>query len=54
MALADSVQEAEFLKQLCVDLYIIQNNDGVLLKTDNQGAINLAKKPYVPQEIKTC
>ena len=45
MALTDAVQEAKFLKQLCVDLGIVQVSFSVILNVDNQGAINLAKNP---------
>ena len=43
MALTDAVQEAKSLKQLCVDLNIVQVSYSVLVNGDNQGAINLAK-----------
>ncbi|CAB3995426.1 Hypothetical predicted protein [Paramuricea clavata] len=46
MALTDAVQEAKFLKQLCVDLNIVQVNG------DNQGAINLAKNPMYHKRLK--
>ena len=45
MALTESVQEAKFLKQLCVDLKVVQVSYRVVINVDNQGAINLAKKP---------
>ena len=45
MALTESVQEAKFLKQLCVDLKVVQVSYRVVINVDNQGAINLAKNP---------
>jgi hypothetical protein len=38
IALAETVQESKFLKQLCIDL-------GILQASNNQGAIKLAKNP---------
>ena len=44
-ALAETVQEGKFLKQLCVDLGIIAVSKSILANADNQGAIKLAKNP---------
>lgn len=44
-ALAETVQEGKFLKQLCVDLGIIAVSKSILVNADNQGAIKLAKNP---------
>ena len=52
MALTDAVQEAKFLKQLCVDLNIVQVSYSVLVNGDNQGAINLAKNPMYHKRSK--
>ncbi len=52
MALTDAVQEAKFLKQLCVDLGIVQVSFSVILNVDNQGAINLAKNPMYHKRSK--
>ncbi|CAB3996098.1 Retrovirus-related Pol poly from transposon TNT 1-94 [Paramuricea clavata] len=52
MALTDAVQEAKFLKQLCVDLHIVQVSYSVLVNGDNQGAINLAKNPMYHKRSK--
>ncbi|CAB4009117.1 Hypothetical predicted protein, partial [Paramuricea clavata] len=52
MALTDAVQEAKFLKQLCVDLNIVQVSHSVLVNGDNQGAINLAKNPMYHKRSK--
>ena len=45
IALAETVQEGKFLKQLCVDLGILQVSNSILINADNQGAIKLAKNP---------
>ena len=45
MALTEAVQEAKFLKQLCVDLNVAQVRYRVVINVDNQDAINLAKNP---------
>ena len=50
IALANAVQEAKFLKQLCNDMNIMVEN--VLMNVDNQGAINLAKNPVNHQRSK--
>ena len=52
MALTDAVQEAKFLKQLCVDLGIVQVSFSVILNVDNQGAINLARNPMYHKRSK--
>ena len=52
MALTDAVQEAKFLKQLCVDLNIVKVSYSVLVNGDNQGAINLAKNPMYHKRSK--
>ena len=52
MALTDAVQEAKFLKQLCVDLNIVQVSYSDLVNGDNQGAINLAKNPMYHKRSK--
>ena len=44
-ALAETIQEGKFLKQLCVDLGIIEVSKSILVNADNQGAIKLAKNP---------
>ena len=44
-ALAETVQEGKFLKQLCVDLGILQVSNSILINADNQSAIKLAKNP---------
>ena len=43
IALAETVQEGKFFKQLCVDLGILQVSNSILINADNQGAIKLAK-----------
>ena len=50
ISLANAVQEAKFLKQLCKDMNIV--SDDVLINVDNQGAINLAKNPVNHQQSK--
>ena len=50
ISLANAVQEAKFLKQLCNDMNIV--SDDVLINVDNQGAINLAKNPVNHQRSK--
>ena len=50
ISLANAVQEAKFLKQLCKDMNIV--SDDVLINVDNQGAINLAKNPVNHQRSK--
>ena len=45
IALAETVQEGKILKQLCVDLGILQVSNSILINVDNQGAIKLAKNP---------
>ena len=44
-ALAETIQEGKFLKQLCVDLGIIEVSKSIVVNADNQGAIKLAKNP---------
>ena len=50
ISLSNAVQEAKFLKQLCSDMNVLIDN--VLIKVDNQGAINLAKNPVNHQRSK--
>lgn len=50
ISLANAAQEAKFLKQLCSDMNVVIDN--VLIKVDNQGAINLAKNPVNHQRSK--
>lgn len=45
MALANAVQEAKFLRQLCVDMRVGEVDSDVLMHIDNQEAMNLAKNP---------
>ena len=52
MALTEAVQEAKFLKQLCVDLNVVQVSYRVVVNVDNQGAINLAKNPMYHKRSK--
>ena len=49
-SLANAVQEAKFLKQLCNDMNITIEN--FVLNVDNQGAINVAKNPVNHQRSK--
>ena len=44
-ALAETIQEGKFLKQLCVDLGIIEVSKSILVNAGNQGTIKLAKNP---------
>ena len=50
ISLANAVQEAKFLKQLCNDMNITIEN--FVMNVDNQGAINLAKNPVNHQRSK--
>ena len=50
ISLANAVQEAKFLQQLCNDMDILIEN--VLNKVDNQGASKLAKNPINHQRSK--
>ena len=50
ISLANAVQEAKFLKQLCNDMNIAIKN--FVMNVDNQGAINLAKNPVNHQRSK--
>ena len=50
ISLANAVQEAKFLKQLCQDMNIVIKD--VVINVDNQGAINLAKNPVNHQRSK--
>ena len=50
ISLANAVQEAKFLRQLCNDMNVMI--DSVLIHVDNQGAINLAKNPVNHQRSK--
>ena len=45
MALTEAVSEVKFLKQLCVDLKVVQVSYRVVINVDNQSATNLAKNP---------
>ncbi len=51
-ALANAVQEAKFLRQLCKDMKVSAGEDSVLIQVDNQGAINLARNPVHHQRSK--
>ena len=50
ISLANAVQEAHFLKQLCNDMNIAIKN--FVMNVDNQGAITLAKNPVNHQRSK--
>ena len=52
IALAETVQEGKFLRQLCIDLRILQVSNSVSIHADNQGAIKLAKNPVSHQRSK--
>jgi hypothetical protein len=52
IALANAVQEAKFLRQLCIDMKVSISDDNVLIQVDNQGAINLARNPVHHQRSK--
>ena len=52
IALANAVQEAKFLRQLCIDMKVSISDDNVLIRVDNQGAINLARNPVHHQRSK--
>jgi hypothetical protein len=52
IALANAVQEAKFLRQLCIDMKVSISDDNVLIQVDNQGAINLARNP-VSSKVET-
>ncbi|CAB4041487.1 Hypothetical predicted protein [Paramuricea clavata] len=53
IALANAVQEAKFLRQLCIDMKVLSiSDDNVLTQVDNQGAINLARNPVHHQRSK--
>jgi hypothetical protein len=52
IALANAVQEAKFLRQLCKDMKVSTGGDDVLIQVDNQGAINLARNPVHHQRSK--
>jgi hypothetical protein len=51
VALANAIQEAKFLRQLCVDMKVSIGGK-LLIKIDNQGAMNLAKNPVHHQRSK--
>ena len=51
IALAQAVQEAKFLAQLCTDMGMC-NAEEVTMNVDNQGALNLAKNPINHQRSK--
>ena len=52
IALSETVQERKFLRQLCIDLRILQVSNSVSIHADNQGAIKLAKNPVFHQRSK--
>jgi len=52
IALAETVQEGKFLRRLCIDLRILQENNSANIHADNQGAIKLAKNPVFHQRSK--
>ena len=52
IALANAVQEAKFLRQLCKDMKVSAGEDNVLIHIDNQGAINLPRNPIHHQRSK--
>ena len=52
IALANAVQEAKFLKQLCIDIRVSIGEGKAFIKIDNQGAMNLAKNPIHHQRSK--
>ena len=52
IALANAVQEAKFLKQLCMDMQVSISEGKTIRRIDNQGAINLAKNPIHHQRSK--
>ena len=51
VALANAIQEAKFLRQLCVDMRVSIAGK-LLIMIDNQGAMNLAKNPVHHQRSK--
>ena len=52
MALIEAVQEAKFLKQLFVDVKVVQVSYRVVINVDNQGTINLARNPMYHKRSK--
>ena len=52
IALANAVQEAKFLKQLCMDMQVSISEGKTVIRIDNQGAINLARNPIHHQRSK--
>ena len=50
--MANAVQEAKFLNQLCKDMKVSINQGKTLIRIDNQGAMNLAKNPVHHQRTK--
>ena len=52
IAVAETVQEGKFLRQLCIDLKILQEGNSVLVNVDNQGAIKMAKNPMFHKRSK--
>ena len=52
MTQTEEVQEAKFIKQLCVDLKVVQVSYKVVVNVDNQGAINLAANPMYHKRSK--
>ena len=45
VALSNAVQEAKFLRQLCLDMQVNTSDDNVVIQIDNQAAMNLARNP---------
>jgi hypothetical protein len=52
LAMANAVQEGVFLKQLLLDIDVIDSAPSFVLRCDNQGAIALAQKGQVSQRSK--
>ncbi|XP_028391792.1 uncharacterized protein LOC114516495 isoform X1 [Dendronephthya gigantea] len=52
IALTNAMQEAKFLKQLCIDMKVSIHEGKAFIKIDNQGAMNLAKNPIHHQRTK--
>jgi hypothetical protein len=52
IALAEAVREGKFLRQLCLDLKVLQVSNSILVNVDNQGAIQLAKNPVFHKRSK--
>ena len=43
VALANVVQEAKFLRQLCLDMKVSTSDGNVVIQIDNQAAMNIAR-----------